>query len=601
MASHTSVVPSPQIVLTLAIAAGALVLFSWNKLRVDVVGLMVMLALILTGLVSPGEGISGFANEATLTVAAMFVLSAGLVRTGGIDVVGRLIARVAGTSELRLTLAAMAVALLASAFVNNTPVVVVMMPVVLGVARRIRMSPSRVLMPLSFASQLGGTLTLIGTSTNLLVAGLVVELGQPPLSLFEFTIPAFALALIGAAYMLTIGRWLIPVRAATSDLMASYELRDYLSALVVEADSPLAGHSLGESRFAAQYGLHVVGIERADLRVSSPDATTVIEPGDILLVRGKIVDLAAIQESAHLAIASARHAFGEESPEHAGVHLAEMIVPPKSSVVGQSLRTAGFRTRYGIPVLGLQRHGAALQDHLGDVRLEAGDILLVQGTTEQLTVLHESGDVALIGAVNIPARRLRKLGIAVTIMATVVALAAFNVLPILVAALLGVVAMFVSGCVTPEEAYKEVDWMVLVLLGSLIPLGLAMQNTGAAQFLADGVLGIARGLGPHGILVSLYILTSLLTSVISNNATVLVVTPIALATAASAGIAPMPLIVAVMIAASNSFMTPIGYQTNTFIYGPGGYRFSDFVRVGGLLNLLLVAAATVLIPMFFPF
>jgi di/tricarboxylate transporter len=231
----------------------------------------------------------------------------------------------------------------------------------------------------------------------------------------------------------------------------------------------------------------------------------------------------------------------------------------------------------------------------------AGDVLLVQGTAEQLTVLHDSGDVALLGAVAVPAKRLRKLPVAVSIMLAVVLLAAFDVLPILVSALLGVVAMFLTGCLTPEEAYKETDWMVLVLLGSLIPLGVAMQDSGAAKLLAETLLGVTGALGPYGVLLSLYLLTSLFTEVISNNAAVLVLTPIAIATAAAIGISPMPLIIGVMMAASNSFMTPIGYQTNTFIYGPGGYKFSDFLRVGGLLNLLLTIAATIVIPIFFPF
>jgi di/tricarboxylate transporter len=378
-------------------------------------------------------------------------------------------------------------------------------------------------------------------------------------------------------------------------------LRDYLSALVVESDSPLVGHSLGESRFASQYGLQVVGIQRAEKRINSPGASTVVETGDVLFIRGKIVDLAAIREVAHLAISTAHRPFGEDPSEAMGTQLAEMLVPPRSGVVGYTVRSAGFRTRYGVPVLGIQRHGAALQEHLRDVVIEAGDVLLVQGTAEQLTVLHDSGDVALLGAVAVPAKRLRKLPVAVSIMLAVVLLAAFNVLPILVSALLGVVAMFLTGCLTPEEAYKETDWMVLVLLGSLIPLGVAMQDSGAAKLLAETLLGVTGALGPYGVLLSLYLLTSLFTEVISNNAAVLVLTPIAIATAAAIGISPMPLIIGVMMAASNSFMTPIGYQTNTFIYGPGGYKFSDFLRVGGLLNLLLTIAATIVIPIFFPF
>ena len=593
-----------DIALILAITGGALALFTWNRLRVDVVGIIVMCTLMLTGLVTPAQGISGFANEATATVAAMFVLSAGLVRTGGIDLIGRWLGRVAGNSELRLMVLSMLLVLVASAFVNNTPVVVVMVPVVLGIAQRGGISASRVLMPMSFASQLGGTLTLIGTSTNLLVAGLVIQFGLPRLTLFSFFLPALILAFCGLAYMLTIGRWLTPVRVSAVTIASRYELRDYLSALEVEADSPLVGQSLRESRFATDYGLFVVGIERGPKRINWPTASTVVHSGDVLLVRGKIKDLARIRDVAHLTLAAPTDPGSkDQSKELKELEegLAEMIVPLRSVVVGRTLRSAGFRTHYGVPVLGIQRHGEALLDHLGDVVLEAGDVLLVQGSAEQLGKLHHSGEVALLGAVNLPAERYVKLPIAASIMLAVVLLAALGVMPILVSSLVGVVLMFLTGCVTPEEAYKEVDWMVLVLLGSLIPLGIAMTDTGTAEYVAGGLLRATLPFGPLVLLFTFYLLTSLLTSAISNNAAVVVVIPIAISTAVAADLSPMPFVIAVMFAASNSFITPIGYQTNTFVFGPGGYRFSDFVRVGGLLNLLLVIVATLVIPVFFPF
>jgi di/tricarboxylate transporter len=242
-----------------------------------------------------------------------------------------------------------------------------------------------------------------------------------------------------------------------------------------------------------------------------------------------------------------------------------------------------------------------LHDPLTEIVLEPGDVLLVQGSSEELRQLHQSGDLALLGAVDVPARRLRKLKFSLPILLMVVLLAAFEVTTILVSSILGVVAMFITGCITPDEAYEEVDWMVLVLLGSIIPLGIAMQNTGTAQFIAGGMLGLTEPLGLLGTLAAFYLMTSLLTELISNNAAAVVLTPIAVATGVALGVSPLPLVIAVMIAASNSFMTPIGYQTNTFIYGPGGYRFSDFVRVGGPLNLILLLVATFVIPFFFPF
>jgi di/tricarboxylate transporter len=596
-----------EIGLTLAVALGALALFVSNRVRVDVAGLIVMAALIVLGLVTPQEGISGFANEATVTVAAMFVLSAGLVRTGAIETVGRWVARLAGDSEFRLLAVSLALVIPLSAVINNTPVVVVMIPMILGLSRQINASPSRLFMPISFASQMGGTLTLIGTSTNLLVAGLVLDLGLDRIRLFDITPPALVLTVLGVTYLLTVGRWLTPTRETSADLLTSYELRDYLTGLVVEPDSPLAGSTLRESRFGESHGLQVIGIEREGEDVGFPRGSTRIEAGDLLLVRGKIADIARIEDTDHLTIAGTKPEFptpgqpttGDADP--AAPHLAELIVPPRSTLVGRTMRDTGFRTRYGVPVLGIQRHGEPLRDALADITLRAGDLLLVQGTGEELDQLHRGRDLALLGPVELPTRRRRKVRLAVVILVLVVLLAAFDITTILVSAILGVVAMFVTRCITPDEAYREVDWMVLVLLGSIIPLGIAMQNSGSAQFIAQNMLLLTAPLGVYGTLAAFYLLASLLTELISNNAAAVVLTPVAIATATALGISPMPLVVAVMIAASNSYMTPIGYQTNTFIYGPGGYRFSDFIRVGGPLNLLMLIAATLVIPFFFPF
>jgi di/tricarboxylate transporter len=291
---------------------------------------------------------------------------------------------------------------------------------------------------------------------------------------------------------------------------------------------------------------------------------------------------------------------GEERKKEA-LRLAEIIVPPRSPVVGRSLRQLAFRGRYGVPVLAAQRHGQPLHERLRDIVLEPGDILLVQGSPRQLREIHRSGHLALLGAVDLPAKRIRKLKYSVPILALVVLLAATGVTTILVSALLGVVAMFVTGCLTPDEAYKEVDWMVIVLLGALIPLGIAMQNSGAAEFIALGLLRITSPLGLLGVLAAFYLMTSILTELISNNAAAIVLTPIAVATGVALGVSPLPFVIAVMFAASNAFLTPIGYQTNTFIYGPGGYRFSDFFRVGAPLSVILLTAAVFVIPLFFPF
>lgn len=594
-----------DILLTLAVIALAIGLFIWNRIRLDVVGLIVMTTLVLVGLVSAEEALQGFSNEAVVTVAAMFVLSSGLHRTGAIDLLGQQIARIAGASETKLLLVSVAMVIPLSAFVNNTPVVVVMIPVILGVLRQSGAAPSRIFMPVSFASQLGGSLTLVGTSTNLLVAGLVVELGLPRLRLFDITPPALALTAVGVLYLIFIAPRLLPIRLAPQDLVEAYELRDYLTVLQVLPDSPMAGRSLRDSGFGASVGLQILAIDRGGHRIARPDAGTTIEAGDILISEGKIADIAKVEEIEHLRIVGAQSSLdvlGQQEPEEPEEpQLAEMIVPPRSRIVGRSLRQVNFRRRYGAPVLGIQRHGASLHERLGNVRLRAGDILLVQGTSAELQQLHDSETLALLGAVRLPVRRTRKMKIAVAIMAGVILLAAFDVVPIMLGALFGSVAMFLTGCLQPDEAYEDIDWMVIILLGSILPLGVAMQTSGTAHLLGTQFVALTHWMGPYGALAAFYLMTSLLTEVVSNNAAALVLTPVAVASAVAIGVSPLPFVVAVMFAASNSFMTPVGYQTNTFIYAPGGYRFTDFLKVGAPLNVLMMVVATFAIPFFFPF
>jgi di/tricarboxylate transporter len=592
----------PRVVLTLAITVLAIALFLWNRLRVEVVGLIVMALLMVTGLVTPAQGLSGFASEATVTVALMLVLATGLLRTGTVDLIGRWVGRLAGRSEGRLLSVVVLLVVPASAILNNTAVVAILLPTTLGLARQIGASPSRLLMPLSFASQLGGTLTLIGTSTNLLVAGLVLDLGMERIRLFDITPAALVLAALGAAYLLTVGRWLTPRRSSGDDLLERYELREYLSSLVVEPGSRLAGRSLAESRFAEDHGLQVVAVERAGARLPNPTGSTVVHARDLLLVQGKIRDIAQVEQTEGLRITGATRG-DDTAPTGEALErgLAEVMVPRRSRLIGRSLTDVNFRARFDASVLAIQRHGRAIRDRIGRVRLEAGDILLVQASGPAIRQLHGRRSLMLLGAVAIPARRRHKMRVAVAIMAGVVVLPALGVTTIVLSALLGTVAMLLTGCLTPDEAYEDMDWSVLVLLGSILPLGIAMQTSGAAELVARGVLRLTEPLGAHGTLAAFYLLTTLLTAVISNAAAAVVLTPMAVATGAALGVSPLPFVIAVMFAASNSFITPIGYQTNVFIYGPGGYRFTDFARVGGPLTLLMLVAAAWVIPYFFPF
>jgi len=617
--------------LTLAVALVTLALFVWNRLRLDVVALIAMTSLMLLGVVTPAQGISGFANEAVITVAAMLALSAGLLRTGAVDDLGRWIQRASGKSEFRLLLIVIAVVVPVSALINNTAAVAVLLPVVVGVARGMDVAPSRVLMPLSFAGQMGGTLTLVGTSTNLLVAGLVLDLGMDRIGLFDITAPAAILALAGAAYLLTVGRWLTPVRDSPGDLVDAYDLREYLASFRVLENSRLAGRTLADSQLGEREGILVVGIRRGKRNIRGIGGTTKILAGDELLVEGSVSDMARFTEEEGLEVATEEPSWDfppgerggpmgrqpgpdrgespaddgeggeEEGEDKEGRILAELLVQPRAFADQQPLGRLALHSRWGITVLGLQRRGRAVRRALRKTPLQAGDLLLVEGTAEQLHALHRGGDFSLLGSVEVPARRRNRRWMAIGILLAVVGLPAIGALPIVVTATAGVVAMFLTGCLTPQEAYVEMDWMVLILLGAILPLGIAMQETGTAELLVRLALDPMGDVHPLAVLAAFYLMTTLLTEAISNNAAAVVMTPLAVASALTLGFSPMPLVIAVMFAASNSFLTPIGYQTNTFIHGPGGYRFLDFLRVGGPLGLLLLVIATVVIPLFFPF
>lgn len=596
---------APAAWLTLGVTGLALALFLWNRFRPDVVALLVTTLLILLGLVTPAEGVSGFSNEATLAVAFLLVLSTGLTHTGAVDELARAFVRLAGRSESRLLLLLIVMTIPLSALINNTAAVAILLPALLGASRQVEVAPSRLLMPLSFASQLGGTLTLIGTSTNLLVAGLVLDLGFERIRIFDITLPALVVAAAGVAYLLTLGRWLMPEREAPRDLLSSYELHDYLTTVRVRPGSPLADRSIGETRFGQEQGLVIIRIERRDGDVVyAPGAATVLREGDLLLVEGKVRDIAHVRDSAGVDIQGADSALAEpaaarEDAEDAVV-FAEILVPPRSPVIGRTLRALRLRTSYAVSILGLRRHGEPVREHLGEVALRTGDILLAQARASAFRQVREVGAFALVGPVELAPRRRAKRRWALLAMAAAILLAALEVVPLMVSALAGVVLLFLTGTVSPDEAYDDMDWMVVILLAAIIPLGIALQKSGAAAAMAGWIALAAGPFGPHGLLAAVYVLTMVLTNLISNVAAAALVFPVAGALATAMGLSPTPFAVAVMFAASNAFMTPIGYQTNLFVYGPGGYRFADFLRVGAPLSVVTAAAAIIAIPLFIP-
>ncbi|MGH7541427.1 MAG: SLC13 family permease, partial [Gemmatimonadota bacterium] len=588
-----------EMAFVFAVILAALALFATERYSVDQVALAVPIVLLAGGVIGPDEAVAGLSSPATVTVGAMLVLSLGLVKTGAVATISRwaLRAPLGGPTTRLLALCLIVAAI--SPFLNNTAVVVVFLPVFLALARHLRESPSRFLIPLSFSAILGGTVTLIGTSTNLVVYGLARSRGFEELTMFSIAPLGLIYLGVGIAYLFTIGRGLLPHRQGPPALSHKYDVRSFITELRVGEGSPVAGQTLGDLRWGELYGVSVLGIQRGSTAIPAPGARRLVQAGDILFAQGDAQKLLTLARDQVLTTPSER-VRREVSLEGGDARLVELMVAPGSPLVGRTLRGVRFQQRYDAVVLAIQHHGVVMHERLPDARLEVGDILLVHGPPQALSDLADDPDFVPLGEVESPPAPRPRALVAVAILAGVVAAAGTGLVSILPAALTGVVLMLFSGCVRLEEVYADLDWSVVFLLAGLIPLGLAMDASGAAAWVGQGVAGWLGPLGPVAAVGAFYLITSLLTEIMSNNASSVVLTPVALITAAELGLNPYALIVAVMFGASASFMTPIGYQTNTLVYGPGGYRFADFLRVGAPLNLLLLVTASLLIPLFWP-
>jgi di/tricarboxylate transporter len=586
-----------DLVLVGAITLGAVVLFASGRLRIDLVALCVLAVLGLTGLVTPAEAISGFASEATVTVLAMLILAGGLTRTGATAALGRFIGRAAGDRRWQVLLGLTVSGAVLSAVVNNTAVVAVLLPLAVKLGQDRGIPPSQVLIPLSYACMAGGTITLIGTSTNLLVSALATRQGQAPIGMFELSRLGLLFAAVTVVYLLVAGRWLLPGRVARA-YTERYRLRDYLTELVVGQNSDLVGRRLGEIDLEKDYGVEILGVIRDGIRTGRAHDLA-LRAGDVLLVRGTVQPLLEVKELPGLSL-KPEVMLGDEDLTSEDVVLAEAVLSPTSRLRGRTPRAVFFRQRFNLTILALQRQGRSLLTRLADTPLHVGDTLLLQGRRANLEELAQDSGFIVLGEVDAPPPRRRRMWVAVAVMAAVVGAAGLGLVPIVLASVAGVAAMVLLGCLTMEEAYESVEWSVIFLLAGVIPLGIALERTGAARLVAETALAGVGWLGPVAVLSAFYLLASLLTEVMSNNATAILLTPIAVAIAGQLDADPRPFIMAVAFAASASFMTPLGYQTNALVYGPGGYRYTDYVKIGTPLNLLLWGLATVLIPLLWP-
>jgi di/tricarboxylate transporter len=597
-----------EMIVVLALVFVAVVLFATERLPVDLVALLLMATLLLSRLVTPEEGLSGFSNTATVTVGAMFVLSAGLFRTGAVKVMGKLMSRLLATNFWVGLISLMVVAAALSAFMNNTPVVAIFIPIALGAAAKLRASPSRLLMPLSFASMFGGVCTLIGTSTNILVSTIAERRGLPAFSLFEFAPLGLIFFLAGTAYMVLVGVRLIPERRTTADLNQSYGMGEYLTEIELQPEAKSVGTRLGSSPLEEELEIEVLELVRGDRRTILPRRGTLLHAGDILRVRCSVKLIRELQERTGIRLVQSKKDSTSQPQEPSAMDeegdealLVEAVVAPHSSLEGKSLKQLFFRDRFGATALAIRSHGAVLHEKTDEARLHAGDTLLLEIRRSDLPKLQEHPAFLIVSEVGLPTFRKQKMLPAMAILVGVVAVAAAGLLPIVVSAVAGAVLMVLLGCITLEEAYQAVDWKVIFLLAGILTLGVALEKSGAALLLANLLTGWMGNWGPYALVAVFYLLTSLLTEAMSNNATAALLAPIAIATAESLGISARPLLMAVTFAASSSFLTPVGYQTNAMIYGPGQFRFADFVRVGAPLNVLFWVLATILIPRFWPF
>ncbi|MEQ8467536.1 SLC13 family permease [Coleofasciculus sp. E1-EBD-02] len=578
------------ILLTLGVILLTLILFISEWLPVDITALTIMVLLIVLGLVTPEEGISGFSSSATITVMAMFILSAGIARTGAIQIVSELLVKWGGKTSSQQILALGVIAGPISGVINNTAVLAVFLPIVEDLCRQQRISPSKLLIPLSYASILGGMITVIGTSTNILASGLSDKLGYGTFSLFQFTKLGLLTFTIGLTYLVLIAPRLLPNKKAAGSETQEYGLQDYVSEIVIPPGSSLVGQTLRSTQIQRKFDMDVLEIIRNDTRFAQPLADKILQPGDILIVRGKRECLLNIKAERGIDILPDIQ-FGKKSLEEdltSGEDtIAEVLILSNSDLAGSTLKDFRFRQRYNLTVLAIRRGQEFVRERLGKVPLRFGDLLLVQGPKQSFVGLQNSRDLLVFEQRDMESLRREKAGIAVAIGVGVVLVAAFDLFPILVSALAGVVLMVVTGCLKPGEVYSAVRWDIIFLLAGLIPLGIAMENSGTTKWLADNLVSLGSDFSPYWMLTFFFLITALLTEVLSNNASVVLLLPISVQVAQTLDLNPFAFMFAVTFAASNSFMTPIGYQTNTMVYSAGGYRFLDFFRVGAPLSLLM--------------
>jgi di/tricarboxylate transporter len=582
-----------SIALVLGLLIVAIVLFATEKVSVDIVTIGLLIALVLSGILSPAEAFEGFSSEIIIILASIFVISGALQATGVLDVVGTRLLKIASGSENRLVLLLMVCASGVSAFMNNTTVTATLTPPVIGLARRSKISASKLLMPLAFASILGGTCTLIGTSTNVAVSGYIQKSGMREIGMFEITPIGLIIVGVGIAYMMFIGRRLLPTHGE-GDRTGEYAMREYLSEILVLPGSPLIGQKSFDSDLNV-LEFRILKIIRRDEEFL-PTSRVILEEGDTLLVEGRVEDLLKVKKIEGIEI-KPDFALGDRALESANFRIAEVLLTLQSELPGRTLREANFRRYYGLTVLAIYRHGQTLLEGIGETILRVGDLLLVQGPDDRIEALRSLPGLSILEEVEEPPYNPRKGLYTVALFVAAVLAGSVGWMPMSIAFLSAAALAVLLRCISPEKAYEFIDWRLLILIGGMTAFGVAMEKTGAAQYLALQIVGLLQPFGIMAILAGFFLLTILLTQPMSNAAAALVVLPVAIKTAEHLQANGRTFAIAVMLAASVSFIAPFE-PSCILVYGPGKYRFVDFVKVGLGLTAVLAVAVLLLIPVF---
>jgi di/tricarboxylate transporter len=592
---------TPDGAITLAVFAVAIVLFVTGWLAPEVTGLLAAALLVAFKVLKPDEAVQGFGAPALITLMGLFALAAGLFRSGGVDRLRALIGSDAIRSPRRMIALLVTVVGPISGFIPNTPIVATLLPVLENWCQRRGISPSRVMLPMSFAVVLGGTLSLLGTSTNLLASDVSRQLGFGSIDLFDFTAIGIPIWLLGGLYLVAVSDRLLPDRGLVGDdLLADLTSGGYFTDVLIPDGSELVGQSIHRSRLQRRFDVDVLELHRGDQSFTAPLADLPLQAGDRLLLRCQRQDLLRLQQERTVTLApiSDKEADLEglaDSGPGSTQRLVEVLLPGGSSIAGSSVRELRFRQRYNATLLAVRRGRQVLRDLLGKVVLQAGDVLLLQAPLDALRGLQDSSDLVLLDELEKDLPTTNRKGVALAVAVLVIVLPLFKVLNLMAAVLLGVVVMVATGCLRPGELQRAIRWDVILLLGSLSCFSVAMQSTGLAKGLALDLLQSLQGWPAYGVLVVVFLLAQLFTETLSNGATVVLLTPIATELAQGLGLPPLAFIYAILFAASQSFLTPIGYQCNLMVMGPGRYRFLDMTRYGAPLTLGLTLLAPWLI------